>query len=478
MVRRSRSRSSDCLTTVVDLLTLLLAMTPHLMTERIIIQPQKGPQEMFLSCTADIAFYGGAAGGGKTMALLLEPLHYTRLKGFTCVIFRKTYPEIVNAGGLWNESMLLYPGTGAIGTRSGLRWQWPSGATLKFSHLQYDSDVFSWQGSQVAMFGFDELTHFSQQQFLYMLSRNRSGCGVRPYIRATFNPDPDSWVRTWISWWLDDNGDAIPSRSGVIRWFARKGETVEWADSPEPLIAKGMKPKSFTFIAATVHDNQILLKTNPDYLSNLEALLPHERAQLLGGNWNARPVAGSYFRREWCEIVDRAPEQFDDEVRYWDRAATQKNASNPDPDDATVGVHMRRKGGIYYICDVRQAWESPHGVQSLIINTAGTQPACTVCLEEDPGQAGKVDISTLIEALGRYRVEVRKVSTAKDLRLRPFSSQCQAGNVKLVRARWNDPYIAELEGFPDARRDDQADGSSGAYNYLAENKSSRQSRRF
>jgi predicted phage terminase large subunit-like protein len=434
-----------------------------------IVRPQAGPQARFLSCEADVVFYGGAAGSGKTIALLLDPLHYaTRVKGFTTVIFRRTYPEITNPGGLWEESSLLYPLTGAKENKSGLRWTWPNGSSLKFAHMQHDKDVHAWQGSQIALVCFDELTHFSARQFFYMLSRNRSGCGVRPYIRATMNPDPDSWVREFIAWYLDDKGDAIPARGGVIRYFARKGDKIEWAATAVELERRGMKPKSFTFIPATIYDNQILLGKDPDYLANLEALLPHERARLLGGNWDARPTAGSYFKREWCDLVDVLPAQFDDEARYWDRAATVPSPTNPSP-DATVGVHMRRKGSIYYVCDVRKARETPGGVQRLIINTASAQPRCTVCLEEDPGQAGKADVATLITALNKYRVEVRRVTKAKDLRLRPFSTQAQAGNVKILRAPWNSEYFNVMEGFPEGDHDDECDGTSGAYNYLVDN---------
>lgn len=443
-----------------------------------IIRPQAGPQARFLSCKADVVFYGGAAGSGKTVALLLDPLHYaTRVKGFTTVIFRRTYPEITNPDGLWDESAKLYPHTGATEHKSGLRWTWPNLSSLKFAHMQHDKDVHTWQGSQIALICFDELTHFSMRQFFYMLSRNRSSCGVRPYIRATMNPDPDSWVREFIAWYLDDKGDPIPERGGVIRYFARKGDKIEWASTAVELEGRGMKPKSFTFIPATIHDNQILLRKDPDYMANLEALLPHERARLLGGNWEARPTAGSYFRREWCDVVPVAPAQFDDEVTYWDRAATVPSASNPSP-DATVGVHMRRKGGLYYICDVRKARETPGRVQEMIANTAASRPTCTTCLEEDPGQAGKADVATLVQALGRFRVEVRRVSTGKDIRLRPFSSQAQAGNVKIVKGPWNTEYFNVLEGFPEAEHDDEADGTSGAYNYLADNRDAVRRRSF
>lgn len=444
-----------------------------------IIRPQPGPQEKFLSCNADVAFYGGAAGGGKTMGMLLEPLHYApRVKGFTSVIFRRTYPEITNPGGLWDESSSLYGAIGAIPNRSSLRWTWPrTGSWLKFSHMQHDSDVHSWQGSQIAFIGFDELTHFSLRMFLYMLSRNRSGCGVRPYVRATMNPDPDSWVKDFIAWYLDEDGVPTPERSGVVRYFARNKDNIEWADRAEDLILLGLKPKSFTFIAANVYDNKILMEQDPGYIANLEALLPHERAQLLGGNWNARAVSGSFFQRTWVEEVDVAPAQFDDEVTYWDRAASIKTPANPSP-DATVGIHMRRKGGIYYICDMRHVHETPHGVQKTILGKAKQVPQCTVCLEEDPGQAGKADVATLITALNIFRVEVRRVTKSKDYRLRPFSTQAQAGNVKVVRGPWLNAFYNELEGFPDGEHDDICDATSGAYNYLSENVGGMTQKRF
>ena len=74
-----------------------------------------------------------------------------------------------------------------------LEWIFPGGAKIKFAHLEYDSTVLDWQGSALAFIGYDELTHFTEKQFFYMLSRNRSTSGVRPYIRGTTNPDPDSW---------------------------------------------------------------------------------------------------------------------------------------------------------------------------------------------------------------------------------------------------------------------------------------------
>jgi hypothetical protein len=172
---------------------------PPLPSSTATISAQPGPQTEFLRSPADICIYGGAAGGGKTVGLILEPLRYaTRVANFTAVFFRRSTPQITNPGGLWDESQNFYPRFGGnphVGMRE---WRWRRGGKIKFAHLQFDSTVYDWQGAQIALICFDELTHFTAHQFLYMVSRNRSTCGVKPYIRATCNPDADSWVP--ISW--------------------------------------------------------------------------------------------------------------------------------------------------------------------------------------------------------------------------------------------------------------------------------------
>ena len=150
-----------------------------------------------------------------------------------------------------------------------LHWTFKSGATVNFAHLGSDSDCQNWQGSQIAMIGFDELTHFSKHQFFYMLSRNRTDSGVAPYVRATCNPDADSWVADFIKWWITpETGYPIPERSGVIRYMVRLNDEIIWGDSKEELAAQGYDAqdvKSVTFIASTLQDNQILMKMDPGY---------------------------------------------------------------------------------------------------------------------------------------------------------------------------------------------------------------------
>jgi predicted phage terminase large subunit-like protein len=437
--------------------------------EEITFRPQPGPQTAFLESEADICLYGGAAGAGKTYALLLAPLRYIHLRDFGAVIFRRTTVEVRSEGGLWDESMKLYPLLGAVPNSGSLTWTFPSGASISFAHMEHEADRYNYQGAQIAFIAFDELTLFTQGQFWFMLSRNRSTCGIIPHIRATCNPDPDSFVASLISWWIDDaTGYPIPERSGVLRWFCWSGDQIVQADSLDGLrsIVSDCAPMSLTFIGAKVENNPALLRANPGYLTALRNLPRVERERLLHGNWTVRASAGSYFRREWFR-VDEVPPVAGDVVRYWDRAATEERQGT-DP-DWTVGVRLNKvAAGLYVVEDVCRLRGRPQQVEQAIVNTAQQDgPDVTVLLEQDPGQAGKAECSYLIRRLEGFSVRAIPVTGDKATRARPVSAQVEAGNVSLVRGRWNEDFMRELENFPVGSHDDQVDALSGAFNYLS-----------
>lgn len=273
--------------------------------DQIIIEPQEGYQTLALSSEADIVIGGGAAGAGKSFVLLLEPLRHKDVRGFGGVIFRRTSPMIRAEGGLWDASMKLYTKViGANPVESRLEWNFGPETKLKFSHLEYEKNIFDWQGAEIPFIGFDELTHFTETMFFYLLSRNRSMCGVRPYVRATCNPDPDSWVAKLIEWWIGPDGFPIPERRGVVRYFMRHKGKYIWGDTKQEVIQKAwhiLEPmverakvdpdefvKSITFIGGTIYENKALLATNPSYLGNLNSQNEEIKAQLLDGNWHIK----------------------------------------------------------------------------------------------------------------------------------------------------------------------------------------------
>lgn len=314
----------------------------------------------------------------------------------------------------------------------------PSGAKVVFAHLERYNDALSYQGSQIPMIGFDELTHFDEDVFWYMFSRNRSDSGVPGYIRATTNPDPDSWVKQFIQWWIGKDGLAIPERSGKIRWFIRINGQVHWGDSrmdmlryqfngpitavdkthaleaelfirdendssKQIIITPGvegtlyvatqtkqfyqwengeyrelMPPKSVTFICSTLQDNAILMRDDPSYLANLKALPLVEQERLLGGNWEIRPAAGLYFPRDKAKLIEEIPDDLVRVVRAWDLAGTEdKKNNNPEDGPAyTAGVLIgKRKSGKLVILDVINKRLNASDVRNLVLTTARADKA-------------------------------------------------------------------------------------------------------
>jgi predicted phage terminase large subunit-like protein len=373
--------------------------------------------------------------------------------------------QVRNPGGLWDESCKIYPAAHGQPFAAALEWRFPSGAKVKFAHLEHDKTVLDWQGAQLPMICFDELTHFTAAQFWSMTARNRSVSGVTPYIRATCNPDADSWVAELVAWWIDpESGLPIQKRAGRPRWFVRVGDRLQWADSKTQLSRQysGLRPRSLAFFPARLNNNHALTTADPGYRAKLLSLPRVERERLLNGNWKIRAAAGLIFNRAWCQVVDAVPTGLVVK-RGWDLAATPKTESN-DP-DWTCGVKLGRSAdGGYYVLDHRRIRTTPAGVERYLANTAAEDgPDVEVALPQDPGQAGKSQAAALVRALEGFTVRATPESGDKVTRFGPFSAQAEAGNVYVLRAPWNEAWFSSLEGFPTAAHDDDADATSRAF---------------
>lgn len=438
------------------------------------IGPQPGSQERFLASRADIVFYGGEAGSSKTAGLVLEGLRCHDIPKSGGIMFRRTSPQLEGPGSLWELMREWYPVLGARLTESPyLKAVFPSGATVQLGHLQYETSKLAHMGKGYSFIGFDELTHFTEGQFWYLYSRCRSTSGVRSYIRATMNPDPDSWVKQMVLWWLDDNGEyARPERSGIIRHFYRIGEVLHWGDTAEELMERfpeqGVPPTSFTFILGRLADNKILLKIDPGYRSRLMALPLVERERLLGkgqgGNWKIKPAAGLYFQRGWFRVTEVLPTDIVQIVRAWDKAATQPTADNPDP-AWTRGVKMAvTKSGRFVVMHLESLRGSPDRVLSTMRNIATQDgPKTKILIWQDPAQAGKVDVQLTKSYLMGFHVESEVAREDKLVYAGPFSTQVEAGNVDVFAGPWNEEFFAELQAFPDGRHKDIVDACSRAF---------------
>ena len=441
-------------------------------------------QAEFLNCEADIAFYGGSAGSGKTFAslLMLAAPEYLAQPKYRAVVFRTSYPEIAAPGSIWDESQELYLDLGGKANHSKFTWAFPSGASIKMSYLARREDSYRWKGSQLDLILFEELTEFKRDGdaiFWYLISRARSRAGLTPKIRATTNPDADSWVRELIDWWIGDDGYPIPERSGVLRWFVRQGEEIVWADTREELITDpDDDPKSFTFIAGLIHDNQKLLESNPGYLANLKSQHPVEMERLLKGNWNIRFERGEVYRADWFNVgsaqeIDNLDYLY--HCRFWDLAGTPRGVSK----DAyyTVGVSMSvtrddPERQLFVVRDVIYTQVSAGDVPHLMLATARTDgQQVMVVWDKEPATGGlffSTEVKKILHDFSTFSVPPKDSKRARAL---PYASVASQGRVYLREAKWNRIYAQKLEEFdgtPEPLVADLSDASAGAHKFLSD----------
>lgn len=449
-------------------------------------EPQKGGQTLFCNTRADVAIYGGAAGSGKSAALLLDCANARNLKvkGYNATIFRRSFPQISNPGGLLDESRLLYEDIGGKLRLNPLDWNFPNNSKISFRHIQYDKSVYDYQGAQICKLCFDELTHFSEEVVFYMFSRNRSGCGIRPTVRATCNPDADSWVAKFIEWWIDqDSGIPIKERRGVIRYFVRLEDETLWANTEEELkelYGENVIPKSATFIYGTIEDNEKLIEKDPNYEANLQALHPVEKARLLYGNWKIRYEAGAIFDKEWFTKIKEIPNNLKRgiAVRFWDMAATAKETSSKAGELKkafyTANMKMVKIGGDYYITDVR--WQRIKGgnIETWIKEVAEEDGSeVRIRWELEGGSAAKIVAESfrgeLLAQDGNYDVRAIKPQGDKVTRAIKVASCASRGEIYVVEGEWNTQFLNAVQDFDGSRKpliNDIVDCLSGCFNEL------------
>lgn len=244
--------------------------------------PHKGQQTRFLSSAAFEALFGGAAGPGKTDCLVMEALRQVNNPRYNAILFRRTFPKLEGADGLIARSQQWYPSYGGKYNDSKHFWRFPSGARIYFGHMEHDKDAQTYQGWQLTYIGFDELTEFTERQYMYLFTRCRADAnsGLRCYVRAATNPGGmgHEWVkRRFIT------TDIV----NKIRYFARINEE-------DTRVEKGYPSAlSRAFYPASMSDNP---SGDPDYRNRI--LLnpdPVERARLLEGDWDAVDTGGRIY---------------------------------------------------------------------------------------------------------------------------------------------------------------------------------------
>lgn len=423
-------------------------------------------QQKFLASPAFEKLYGGAAGGGKTDALIMSPLRYIHIPQFKALRLRRTQKE--NDDENSRRAAQWYIGFGA--KQSGYTFTFPSGASVTFAGIQHDKDVYKFAGSEYQDIGFDELTTFTEWQYRFLFSRARSSHGIPVSISSTSNPGGPGheWVLKRFGPWLDRSREFVGHRasSGELLWCRESDNGPIFSPfNDEPTLSL-----SRTFVAAKLSDNPHLNENDPEYRLRLMQLDPVTRAQLLEGDWNAYSGRGAFFKRNWFEIIPTAPSVVKKRVRHWDLAATVEgfdNKGKPTDPDWTVGVKASvDESNIFYIEHVYRFRGKPNDVQETIKTFAFTDgKRCTISIPQDPGQAGKYQVKSFTSFLAGFIVKAEKETGSKIERAKPVSSQAQARNIKVVNGPWLDVFFQELESFPEGKKD-QVDALSGAMNYL------------
>jgi predicted phage terminase large subunit-like protein len=374
------------------------------------------------------AFYGGAAAGGKSDALLMAALQYVDVPGYSAILFRRTYRDLALDGALMDRAADWLGGTDARWNSQDKRWTFPSGATLTFGYMDTESDKYRYKSAEWAFVGFDELTQFTETQYLFMFSRLRRLIGADVPLRMRSASNPGDVGHDWVK----ERFILFPKADRV-------------------------------FIPAKIDDNPSV--DQESYVSNLNELDPVTRAQMLAGDWDA--YEGGMFCRDWFKTVDEVPVKAE-RVRYWDKAGVPKKTAC-----YTVGVLMAKSPeGIYYIEDVVRGQWAAHERNKVMLDIARMDDEryprkVTIWIEEEPGSGGKESAEYSAKLLAGFNVKTERATGAKEDRARPFASQCGAGNVRLKLAPWNKAYIDELTLFPNGKLKDQVDASSAGFNRLA-----------
>lgn len=429
-----------------------------------IIRPQPGPQTELLQCTADIVFYGGEAGGGKSFGIGMDAARWLLTPGYKSLIVREAYDELMGPDGLFDIVSSItasWPGIKMVTAGSPQIGIPKLGSRIVFRHMQYEKTKKKHQGLQYATVYADEVTALTETQWWYLLSRMRTTCGIKAYARATCNPEP-GWVADLLAWWIDqETGFAIPERSGVIRWMKRDPTSgiINWHDYPEP------GSKSFTFIMAGLADNKYL---GQDYADSLDLLDPVERARLKLANWKIVEAPGDHFQRSWCRWTTLEPDGVD-WVRGWDKAATPDVKA-----DWTCGVRFGRKKDGTFLLDLRSNERLQAGPDVVLETMARAAKQdglkTTVGCWQDPGQAGVVDIGVTRKALSRYPFKSIVARKRKWEYWRPFTEAAKVGTVELLGPKGPnaDAFLATLEGVPEGLHDDDFDAVALAYQLVHE----------
>lgn len=435
------------------------------------------------------ALYGGAAGGGKSDALLMGAAQYAwKNPEFAGILFRRSFTDLSQPGALMDRALEWWLPMGVKWDGTNKIFRFPSGAKVAMAYLSNPSDHLRYQGAEYQYTAWDELTQWpTAKQYQYVgLSRVRRLAGSTVPLRTLAASNPGGPGHNWV--------------------------LKEFVGGPDPLTGKEIVAPH-PYVPARIQDNPHLDRAA--YMEGLVLLHPTVRAQLLNGDWRARDP-GDYFRSEWFGGLlnveeDLWPSRECIRIRWWDLAASER----PDA-KRTAGVRMaRHRNGVRAIEHGRAFKATPGKRDDLICQTAqGDGHSVYVGIEIEPGSGGLAQYyalekrlksegyrvigarprAELTDAEGKVMMRNPTGATGKEARADPVASCLERGyqrrgecpdtggpwwgldmgkvmaeerdGLRLFAGTWTQDFMDEVEGFPDGELCDYVDATSGAWSWL------------
>lgn len=439
-------------------------------------------QQVFLSLNSKReVLFGGAAGGGKSDALLMAALQYVDVPGYAALLLRKTWPDLVLPGAIMDRARQWLEDTPAQKRDGGRVWVFPSGARLQFGYLQHDQDKYRYQSAEFQFIGFDELTQWREEStYDYMFSRLRRpalaclNCGktlvryrmangtIRYEHRMRLTrcvgifPDPKT---------LEQYPPAADGTTVFDVPLRMRAATNPGGLGNEWVKARFIDPRTrrpdTVFVPSKLSDNPSL--DEEEYSESLAYLNEIDRARLKDGDWDVTE-SGEFFDRGDFIFIDQIPGNVVEFVRFWDMAASESQNA-----DWTVGtLGGLTDDGHFVVCDVVRVQKHPHATEKILFNTAVSDGLdVAIRTEMEPGSSGL----TVVDHYRRnvfpgFNYDGVRSTGSKEARAKAYASYVKGKKVLVVKAQWNREWLNEHEQFPRGAHDDQVDSAASAFNEL------------
>lgn len=436
-------------------LALTRALTPRL-NEYIPWTPH--PKQVSFLLLNDVleVLFGGAAGPGKSIGLLMAAAQFVDVPGYSALLLRRSYRDLALPGALMALSHRWWDHTKAHWDGAAYKWTFPSGAVIQFGYMESDGDEYRYQSSEYQMIGFDELTQFKEHQYQYMFSRLRKTKGVDIPLRMRSATNPGGVGHEWVK-----NRFNLP--------FGPVGN------------------RKRVFVPGSLDDNPHI--DIESYEEGLRQLNPVTFAQLRKGDWDAT-ISGGRFYPEWFSVINASdvPDRryWERIVRHWDLGSSAKTSENPDP-DYTAGVKMIKCHQIprnvaalhndldipippppyFIVADVNRFRADSGEVEEQIASTSASDGFWVpVSIEQERGASGKGIIHSYRKHVLPHTDTVIGVwpKGGKEARAGFAAGRSREGRVFVVDGKFRIPFVNELAlfGIPKVH-DDQVDAFSGCF---------------